>query len=92
VWSVFLPFYNKKTQRSFVINFTGGIKMVYTIITRRRDGYMNQKIFVDCEMPEAVSAAKIMMQCDKSDYTEIYQDRVPKGDLWGKPVEVVKNG
>lgn len=64
--------------------------MVYTIITRRRDGYMNQKVFVDCELSDAVSAAKIMMQSDKSDYTEIYQDRVPKGDLWGKPTAKVK--
>ena len=64
--------------------------MVYTIITRRRDGYMNQKVFVDCEIAEAVNASKSMMVCDKSDYTEIYQDRVPKGDLWGKPVAKVK--
>jgi len=64
--------------------------MVYTIITRRRDGYMNQKIFVNCEIPDAVNAAKIMMLCDKSDFAEIYQDRVPKGDLWGKPVAKVK--
>jgi hypothetical protein len=47
---------------------------------------MNQKVFVNCEISDAVNAAKIMMLCDKSDYTEIYQDRVPKGDLWGKPV------
>ena len=64
--------------------------MVYTIITRRRDGYMNQKIFVDCEIADAVIASKIMMSCDKSDFTEIYQDRVPKGDLWGKPVAKVR--
>jgi len=64
-------------------------KMVYTIITRRRDGYMNQKVFVNCEIPDAVIAAKIMVSCDKSDYAEIYQDRVPKGDLWGKPVAKV---
>ncbi len=37
-------------------------KMVYTIITRRRDGYMNQKVFVNCEIPDAVIASKIMLE------------------------------
>jgi hypothetical protein len=61
--------------------------MVYTIMTRRRDGYINQKVFVECEeSSKAVDAGRIMMMCDKSDYTEIYLDRVPKGDLWGSPV------
>ena len=33
---------------------------------------MNQKIFVNCEIPDAVNAAKIMMSCDKSDFGSLF--------------------
>ena len=67
--------------------------MVWTIVTKRRDGYYNQKVkaeIQDLVLLEAVGRA--LAKVDPSTYNvEYYEGTVPRGDLWGRPKYMIRN-
>lgn len=67
--------------------------MVWTIVSKRRDGFYNQKIKVEVEGLETLEViGKSLARADSSSYNvEYYEGTVPRGDLWGRPKYIIKN-
>lgn len=64
--------------------------MIYTLCPRTHIGAFTQKFQIECTNEEFVMSVAKHLFFDKSVVrVEIYEDRVPKGDCWGKPVIVV---
>jgi len=63
--------------------------MTYTMISRNESGEFKQRWYVDTVIEKAIEISKYMF-IDNSIHVQIYEDRVPKGDFYGKPVAVVK--
>lgn len=63
--------------------------MIYTICPRTNTGMFVQKFHIDCDIDFAALIAKHLFYDKSVTKVEIYEDRVPKGDCWGKPIHIV---
>jgi hypothetical protein len=61
--------------------------MIYTFLTRKSDGFCNQRVIMDIEDSEALvkTIAVGLFKAEKNAVCEIYADRIPKGDCYGTP-------
>ena len=60
--------------------------MIYLIVSRRKDGFMSEKVKLSCTLEEAKSVGKLMLHSNCIKY-EIYEEgKEYMGDFRIKPV------
>jgi hypothetical protein len=59
--------------------------MLYTICSKANANLFVQKFTLDCELEFAIEVSKKTFIDNGVKFVEIYEDRVPRGDLWGLP-------